>query len=703
MSFDQLSSIEAQPIASRRQDDSQYSDDPEFSRLSQQLSSKLFTLTGNISRLSNEIALLGTKRDTERVRERVHDLLEESKAGFKEVGEGVKKIQAWEDPNPSQKYTQQKLARELQNNLQEFQSVQRQALEKERSSAAASRAALEEAQATNAEGGSAQVGQQQSQEQLRLASQDEVDFQDSLIVEREAEIRNIEQGVTELNELFRDVAHIISEQGEQIDSIAQNVDNTRTHVRGADLELRSAARYQKNARSKACSTTPLIELFNEISRHVCNLLTTIPSEPASKRRRLDEPLTERLAVNGASQSNGSSLTGPSITILDPAVLLEIKDISIVLPQRKKYTLCFTPTHLYARSPDSKDPVLGISYAWNDLEHIFCLPVPEKAQKQYNYILFPKDSNLPVLKPVPGSQLPPDPLVFTISDIAPKPGSISGADLATASAVSDDYKTLFDWAISTRVRAAHNPVKITEADSSLFASTLRQPQRPSEKAVHVKAFRGSKDGYLFFLPSGILWGFKKPLIFLPHNRIAGVSYTNVLQRTFNLTIEADMSLSSPSTGTAAGVPAATEEREEEIEFAMLDQEDFSAIDEYVKRHGLQDRSMAEQRRAKRLNVNVVKDEDGNVVGNAEAGELERAAMEAGQLKKQKLQGDGAAQLLGTGFNINMDEDEEDEDEEDYDPGSEGESEGEGDESSEDTEEDGEGEGDDEDEDEEEGEE
>lgn len=87
---------------------------------------------------------------------------------------------------------------------------------------------------------------------MRLASQDEVDFQESLIVEREAEIRNIEQGVTELNELFRDVAHIVTEQGEQLDIIEHNVDNTRTDTRGADQELRSAARYQRNARSKAC-------------------------------------------------------------------------------------------------------------------------------------------------------------------------------------------------------------------------------------------------------------------------------------------------------------------------------------------------------------------------------------------------------------------------------------------------------------------
>lgn len=71
-------------------------------------------------------------------------------------------------------------------------------------------------------------------------------------MEREAEIRNIEQGVSELNELFRDVAHIVGEQGEQLDTIAANVENTRGDTRGADLELRSAARYQKNARSKMC-------------------------------------------------------------------------------------------------------------------------------------------------------------------------------------------------------------------------------------------------------------------------------------------------------------------------------------------------------------------------------------------------------------------------------------------------------------------
>src|SRR5271155_88362 len=105
MSFDRLSSLESQPTTTRRQDDAHYRDDPEFTRLAESLSARLFELTSNISRLSNQVALLGTKRDTERVRERVHDLLEETTETFKEVGEGVKKIQSWEDVSVSQMYT----------------------------------------------------------------------------------------------------------------------------------------------------------------------------------------------------------------------------------------------------------------------------------------------------------------------------------------------------------------------------------------------------------------------------------------------------------------------------------------------------------------------------------------------------------------------------------------------------------------------
>ncbi|KAL4889010.1 SNARE domain protein [Aspergillus ambiguus] len=260
MSFDRLNSLEAQSTPLRRSDDPQYRDDPEFHRLTESLSNQLFNLTSNITRLSDQIALLGTKRDTERVRERVHNLLEQTRSGFKDVGEGIKKVQAWEDVNPSQKWTQQKLSSEFKATLDEFQTVQRRALEKQRASAVAARTAVEESHHAPDEA-EALHQQQLMEQQPRMANQDEVDFQESLIIERETEIRNIEQSVGELNELFRDVAHIVHEQGGQLDIISENVERVTDDTRGANVELRSASRHQKNARNKACCLLVILAII----------------------------------------------------------------------------------------------------------------------------------------------------------------------------------------------------------------------------------------------------------------------------------------------------------------------------------------------------------------------------------------------------------------------------------------------------------
>jgi hypothetical protein len=97
MAYDRSSALESQPTNWRREDTAEFQDDPEFNDFSSQLSDKLFELTSNVSRLSTQIALLGTKRETERVRERVKDLIGEGSAALKQAGEDLKKVIQWED------------------------------------------------------------------------------------------------------------------------------------------------------------------------------------------------------------------------------------------------------------------------------------------------------------------------------------------------------------------------------------------------------------------------------------------------------------------------------------------------------------------------------------------------------------------------------------------------------------------------------
>ena len=126
---------------------------------------------------------------------------------------------------------------------------------------------------------------------------------------------------------------------------------------------------------------------------------------------------------------------------------------------------------------------------------------------------------------------------------------------------------------------------------------------------------------------------------------------MLQRTFNIVITTS--------------DAADSEKRTEHELSMVDQADFQPINAYINAHGLNDASMAAERRAKVHNVNKP------ASGEAGAGDGE-AADGRGEIEK-------AEELL---------QDQEDEEEEDYDPSG-GESEGSGEDSGD---EDGEGEGD-----------
>ncbi|POS74458.1 hypothetical protein DHEL01_v207150 [Diaporthe helianthi] len=444
---------------------------------------------------------------------------------------------------------------------------------------------------------------------------------------------------------------------------------------------------------EAADTPERIALFNSIASFVAEQTQNTAGEPSAKRKRVE-------GSDGAAGENGSpsqqgmlprptqtaatagtpqtSVVGAGVDslLIDMAnaaakevILLEVKEVSVLIPQRKKYDLCFTKNYLYTKQVDTTTPVQGMVYDWSQLEYVLYMPIPEKQQLNYNYILFPRNTALASTKSFPPADL--EPLVFSVPAKSPKPGVVGGYAAQTASQVSDSYSSLMHWAISSQLQSVNNTTaSIVSTDPRVFASAVRQPHRPKEKAVHVRAHRGSKDGYLFFLPNGILWGFKKPLLFIPLERINAVSYVNVLQRTFNMVVEIDVSHApQPEQQPKNGAQGAQWDEEEvverplteEIEFSMIDQEDYSTIDDtYVRRHGLDNRSMAEGRKAKRqLRENAKADV-------AEADGAKNGAKANGEQLPENLT---QLALLG-------DEEDDEEDEEDYDPGSEGESEGEG---------------------------
>ncbi|KAL8966680.1 MAG: hypothetical protein Q9197_005852, partial [Variospora fuerteventurae] len=347
--------------------------------------------------------------------------------------------------------------------------------------------------------------------------------------------------------------------------------------------------------------------------------------PLSKKRKLED-------VNDQSPTPDQADT--------------IADVSFSIPQRKKLKLSLgrNPEQgsIKACNPSTNETEFGIT--WRNIEHCVCVPVPEKAQPQWNFCIFPKEGG--------GGD---EQILFTIPG-----GNVKGDTIHSDMQFSPDesYKDVVMRMMNQRLKR-----KISEPNEKEFVSQVAQAYRKGEKAVHAKAFRGSKDGYLFLLSSGIVWGFKKPLAFFPFHAITSISYTSVLQRTFNLNIITTTTTTTSSSSKPPSSPNPTDAVVVEIEFSMIDQADFAGIDAYVRRHHLHDASMAEQRRAKKLNVNGVKggaaaddhdDGAGGDDGEEEEGELQKAVREI----------------------QDAEDEEEEEDDENFDPGSEGESEGSG---------------------------
>ncbi|KAL5413863.1 hypothetical protein PMIN03_003544 [Paraphaeosphaeria minitans] len=394
-----------------------------------------------------------------------------------------------------------------------------------------------------------------------------------------------------------------------------------SHAHEIDLAFAGNHELRKRVHAAIDQTPTQSTLFRDISAYMLSQASQPSSEPTTKKRKLED-------ANGAqSAAPAPAPAASSLTSAATKAWRQYPGTSFSLPQRKKYTLELVGNKDGGVRALGADGSVEFSIAWTNVDQVFCLPVPEKAKRQHNFIV------LPILGDglSPGTDLreasPPEPIVWTFEEATGK-NIVEGEDPGPGPMAE---------AIDHCLMQAATGKAVIFPDADQFESAIPQSHRKGEKAYHVKGHRGSKEGYLFFTSAGILWGFKKPLAFFDFASVTAVSYTNVLRNTFNLVI-------TTQTG--------------DIEFGMIDQADFNGINEYVQKHGLQDASMAATRRAQKLNVNPPKEKENGADGTA-AVEPDHGLTEL-QRAEMQLQ--------------DMEDDEEDE--EDYDPGSEGESEGSG---------------------------
>lgn len=264
MSFNRLSDLESQP-----QKTSASNSTSGFAKQTNVISRRIFQITSNITQTQRLLQSISTKKDNQQSRNTLHDLLETTRDNIKSTGEELKKLDDFDEREiggDTAKFTKTKMKRDFQNVLSSFQDVQRKSAEYQKSYVDSAKQAIQESE--EAQGSYRDDEEESSRSQVqalqspRLLDDAEIEFNETLIEERESEIQNIEAGITELNEIFRDLGTMVTQQGNQIDSIEANVDNVAMNTQTASAELTKAQRYQKNSRNrKLCLMMILIIIF----------------------------------------------------------------------------------------------------------------------------------------------------------------------------------------------------------------------------------------------------------------------------------------------------------------------------------------------------------------------------------------------------------------------------------------------------------
>ncbi|KAJ2778600.1 hypothetical protein GGI15_004131 [Coemansia interrupta] len=242
-------------------------DDITHKRAVQTLSRQVFQINASVANIRQLVAQLNTTRDTDRLRSDIHDKTEHTRDLVKRTTAELKVLSSKQQSARGRKMEVQKLTADLRKVVEQFQGVQRVAAEatrvfvdRARHAGSLQRGEVEEPGETSPLLGSddgRSGGFQQQQQQRRAVEltvlDNDVAYNEALISEREGEIHEIEQGIVELNEIFRDIGSMVTEQQSLFDSIETNMHGVATNVTHAADDLDSANEYhRRSSRTKFC-------------------------------------------------------------------------------------------------------------------------------------------------------------------------------------------------------------------------------------------------------------------------------------------------------------------------------------------------------------------------------------------------------------------------------------------------------------------
>ncbi|CAN1199982.1 SYP22 [Linum perenne] len=228
----------------------------------QAVASGIFQINTAVSTFQRLVNTLGTPKDTPELREKLHktrlhigQLVKDTSARLKQASDSDHHGTV----SQSKKIADAKLAKDFQAVLKEFQKAQRLSAERETAySTFVAKANPPSSYAANeVDGNSDTIPEErallmESKRQEVVLLDNEISFNEAIIEEREQGIHEISQQIGEVNEIFKDLAVLVHEQGAMIDDVGSHIDNAHAATAQGKQHLVKAAKTQKSNSSLTC-------------------------------------------------------------------------------------------------------------------------------------------------------------------------------------------------------------------------------------------------------------------------------------------------------------------------------------------------------------------------------------------------------------------------------------------------------------------
>jgi len=218
----------------------------EFERLAGQVVTNIQKLVNNVSSMQRMVQHVDTQG--EQLQKQLQQLQHYTGQLAKDTAAQLKNIGDIPNLDSRQKMQKERLQDDFAGALNSFQKLQTEAAERERAKLAAVRQHnINEASLAPPPG----TDSQQSEldiNRTQIMIQEESDLQ--ALQDREKAIRQLESDIVDVNTIFKDLATMVHEQGDVIDSIESNIEAASVQVTDGNEQLRQAYNYQTSARKK---------------------------------------------------------------------------------------------------------------------------------------------------------------------------------------------------------------------------------------------------------------------------------------------------------------------------------------------------------------------------------------------------------------------------------------------------------------------